>query len=112
MKHTDLLFIDSHFESGNLDKAYYEQFSHSDLKDETRLQKYKLLMSVDTNTKGHQQWFYLRVRNTRKDQVYQFTICNFTKPQSLFRKGMRLMWMSKKKNNGCGKTKSAKKRAG
>lgn len=67
---TSSLFIDSHFESGNMEKV---------LKD-SNLHKYSLFMSVDTNTRGHQQWFYFRVRNMQKDQAYQLTILNFTKP--------------------------------
>ena len=39
-----------------------------------------MYMQVDTNTKGHQQWFYFRVKNTRKDTRYLFSIMNFTKP--------------------------------
>ena len=37
-------------------------------------------MQVDTNTKGHQQWFYFRVRNITPDKRYTFRIMNFTKP--------------------------------
>ena len=37
-------------------------------------------MQVDTNTKGHQQWFNFRIRNTRKGRKYTFQIMNFTKP--------------------------------
>lgn len=37
-------------------------------------------MQVDTNTKGHQQWFNFRVKNTRKGRKYNFQIMNFTKP--------------------------------
>jgi len=41
--------------------------------------EYQLYMQVDTNTRGHQQWFYFRVRNTRADRKYTFRIMNFTK---------------------------------
>lgn len=54
-------------------------------------------MNVDTNTRGHQQWFYFRVRNMKKDVKYKFNIWNFTKPKSLFNDGMRPVWLSKKK---------------
>lgn len=37
-------------------------------------------MQVDSNTKGHQQWFNFRVRNTQKKRKYLFHIMNFTKP--------------------------------
>lgn len=36
-------------------------------------------MQVDTNTRGHQQWFYFRVKNTKKERKYTFKIMNFTK---------------------------------
>ena len=37
-------------------------------------------MQVDTNTKGHQQWFYFRVKNAKPKKKYLFKIMNFTKP--------------------------------
>ena len=37
-------------------------------------------MQVDTNTRGHQQWFYFRVKGGIKDKTYTFQIMNFTKP--------------------------------
>ena len=54
-------------------------------------------MNVDTNTRGHQQWFFFRVRNMKKDTKYKFNIWNFTKPKSLYQEGMKPMWRSKKK---------------
>ena len=53
---------------------------------------------VDTNTKGHQQWFYFKVSNTRAghDSKYHFSICNFTKPFSLFKQGMQVHMLSKR----------------
>ena len=63
-------------------------------------------MQVDTNTKGHQQWFYFRVRNTMKGQTYKFMIMNFTKPGLTggngYRKNelfQRVMYKSKKNGN-------------
>jgi len=63
------LLIDSLLESGNLLQA--ERLSSLE---------YHFYMQVDSNTKGHQQWFYFRVRNTRKNKKYTFAIKNFTKP--------------------------------
>ena len=80
------LNFDSLFESGNLARA---QFIRED--------EYKLFMQSDTNTKGHQQWFYFRVTNTRKDMKYKFHVLNFTKPVCLFRNGMRV-WIKSKKS--------------
>jgi hypothetical protein len=64
----DVLIFDSIFESGNLLQA--------EIVNPT---EYQLYMQVDTNTRGHQQWFYFRVRNTKKDRKYVFRIMNFTK---------------------------------
>ena len=64
----DILIFDSIFESGNLLQAEYVSAT-----------EYQLYMQVDTNTRGHQQWFYYRVRNTKKDRRYVFRIMNFTK---------------------------------
>jgi hypothetical protein len=47
--HKELIF-DSNFESGNLDTVIKKK----DL-------EYDLFMRVDTNTKGHHQWFYFSV---------------------------------------------------
>ena len=66
---SDVLLIDTVFESGNLLRA-----------DRITPSEYRLYMQVDTNTRGHQQWFYYRVRNTRKNKKYVFKIMNFTKP--------------------------------
>ena len=52
----DVLLMDSMFESGNLLQA-----------DRVSRTEYRLYMQVDTNTRGHQQWFYFRVTNTRSD---------------------------------------------
>jgi hypothetical protein len=65
----DCLLIDSIFESGNLLQA--DRIDSSD---------YNLYMQVDTNTKGHQQWFHFRVQNTKANKKYTFHIMNFTKP--------------------------------
>ena len=94
MQDEDYLKFDSAIESGNLERveAYPLFKSHSELRHGTanRLQKYNLFCKVDTNTKGHQQWFYFKVKNTQTDTRYQFSICNFTKPFSLFKQGMQI----------------------
>ena len=69
-----VLEFDSTFESGNLDRVQFCTDA-----------EYKLYMKVDTNTRGHQQWFYFRVKNTRKGKKYRFHIMNFTKPWCLYR---------------------------
>jgi hypothetical protein len=51
------LLFDSFFECGNLEKAEYVNPT-----------EYNLYLNVDTNTKGHQQWFYFKAKNTFKDK--------------------------------------------
>jgi hypothetical protein len=85
------LFIDSYFESGNIEKVFKNRSSGS--------QEYHLFIGEDTNTRGHQQWFYFRVRNMTKDTKYKFNIWNFTKPKSLYKDGMKPMWRSKKQES-------------
>ena len=73
------LHFDSSFESGNLDMAV-QVGSH----------EYDLYMRVDSNTRGHHQWFYFKVNNHRKTQTVKFNIVNFTKKNSLYMHGMRV----------------------
>lgn len=65
------LWFDSIFESGNLLQAQRSL---------TEPNTYNLFMQVDTNTRGHQQWFYFRVKGGEKNKEYTFKIMNFTKP--------------------------------
>ena len=64
----------SNFESGNMEIACRK-----------KVNDYELYMKPDTNTKAHFQWFYFKVKNTRKGKRYRFNIKNFTKPFSLHR---------------------------
>ena len=59
------------FESGNLLHAERSM---------TQADHYNLFMQVDTNTRGHQQWFYFRASGGVKGKTYTFNIMNFTKP--------------------------------
>lgn len=70
-KSNNVLWFDSLFESGNLLQAQ---------KSLTLKDTYNLFMQVDTNTRGHQQWFYFRVKGGIKNKTYTFNIMNFTKP--------------------------------
>ena len=47
-------------------------------------------MRVDSNTRGHHQWFYFKVRNMKKTGTIKFNIVNFTKKNSLYMHGMRV----------------------
>ena len=73
------LHFDASFESGNLDMVV--QVGPSE---------YDLYMRVDSNTRGHHQWFYFKVRNMKKTGTIKFNIVNFTKKNSLYMHGMRV----------------------
>jgi cytosolic carboxypeptidase protein 2/3 len=87
--------FDSMFESGNLLQAD---------RSATNIDHYNLFMQVDTNTRGHQQWFYFRCTGGVKGKTYTFNIMNFTKPGVSGGRGykanehqMRIVVKSKKK---------------
>ena len=77
------LRFDSMFESGNLDLVL-----------SVKPWEYDCYMRVDTNTRGHHQWFYFSVSfdlpQHFHDRKLKFNILNFTKPQSLYQSGMRV----------------------
>ncbi|XP_051031819.1 cytosolic carboxypeptidase 3 [Phodopus roborovskii] len=79
------LVFEARFESGNLQKvvkvADYE---------------YQLTVRPDLFTNKHTQWYYFQVTNTQAETVYRFTIVNFTKPASLYNRGMRPLFYSEK----------------
>lgn len=84
------LVFESRFESGNLGSAM-----------KVSENEYDLLMQTDINTKGHTQWFYFRVTNTQKTLV-KFNILNFSKPDSLYNQGMKILMYSNKENLNSG----------
>ncbi|KAH7815927.1 putative Zinc carboxypeptidase family protein [Monocercomonoides exilis] len=74
---TTLLF-ESRFECGNLKKVV-----------QVYQYEYDLTLRLDTNTRGHTQWYYFTVTNIQKDVKYKFNIVNFLKPYSLYNNGMK-----------------------
>ena len=83
---SDTFIFDSHFESGNLKSAFRYQLQDSDQRAYQDI--YELQMSNDVNTDRFTQWFYFSVSNVKVGKVL-FLITNFSKPFSLFAKGMR-----------------------
>ena len=59
--------------------------------------EFDLFLRIDSNTRGHTQWFYFSVSNGSKIGNLTFNICNLTKPRTLYEQGMRPYVFSKKK---------------
>jgi len=60
--------------------------------------EYDLFLQVDSNTKGHLQWYNFKVSKTRKNARCRFNLCNFQKCKSLYTRGMKPFVMSRKRN--------------
>jgi cytosolic carboxypeptidase protein 2/3 len=43
----------------------------------------------DYGTNGFTQWYFFKVKNTRKDKLYRFNIVNLMKPESTYNYGMK-----------------------
>ncbi len=41
-------------------------------------------MRVDSNTKGHTNWFFFKVYNIKKKKLVKFNIINFCKHNQLY----------------------------
>ena len=80
------LEFESDFESGNLDCAF-----------RVGENEYDLYLRVDSNTKGHIQWYNFKILNPQKLQKYKFNICNFQKRKSLYSRGMKPYLYSERK---------------
>ena len=48
--------------------------------------EYDLYMRIDSNTRGHTNWYYFKVTNGKKNQRVKFNIMNFSKAESLYRR--------------------------
>jgi hypothetical protein len=84
---SNCLSFDSHFECGNLGEAYAVASNGSGDYD---LYELYLNHDVDVFSSGASvQWFCFTVSNTQSNKKVTFQICNFSKPDSLFKKGMR-----------------------
>jgi hypothetical protein len=72
----DELRFESRFESGNLEQVVRVG------------SEYHLYIAVDTNTRGHRQWFYFTVTAPHSRKV-TLVVHSFRKRLSLFQIGMR-----------------------
>ena len=54
-------------------------------------------MRVDSNTRGHLQWFNFKITNLEKLQKYKINICNFQKKSTMYARGQKPYILSKKK---------------
>lgn len=62
---------------------------------------YDLILQNDINTRGHNQWFYFKITNTRKNQKIRINIVNLVKKESLFSYGLKpLTYSEKNSKNG------------
>lgn len=66
--------FDSNFEGGNLDTVV-----------KVGECEYDLFMRIDSNTRGHLQWFHFVVKNCGKKKV-KFNIVNFKKIKTLYQR--------------------------
>jgi hypothetical protein len=62
------LVFESRMESGNLRRAI-QVYPH----------EYDLILRPDINTRGHTQWFYFSISNTRRNVPYKLNIINLVK---------------------------------
>ena len=71
-KNDNTLIFESRFESGNLHAAF-----------KINENLYNLVLQNDTNTNGYSQWFFFRVKNTKKNSTIKFNIINQMKEETL-----------------------------
>lgn len=50
--------------------------------------EYDLVLQPDINTRGHTQWFFFAVSNTRAGRPYRLNLINLLKEDSLYNSGM------------------------
>ena len=79
------LVFESRFESGNLRRAIQVYNT-----------EYDLILRPDINTRGHTQWYFFSISNTRKNVHYKINIINMQKDESLYHIGMQPIIYSEK----------------
>lgn len=85
------LVFESRMESGNLRRAI-QVYPH----------EYDLILRPDINTRGHTQWFYFSVSNTRRNIPYKLNVINLVKGDSLYLEGMQPLVFSEKESAASG----------
>lgn len=72
------VIFNGNFEGGNLDAV-------------VRVQKgeYDVFMRIDSNTRGHNQWYDFKVRNRGQLQKIRINIVNFKRRKTLYQRGMK-----------------------
>ena len=85
------LVFESRFESGNLSMAL-----------KVAPDEYNLVLQNDINSKGNTQWFYFQIKNLSADLDIKYNIVNFTKKDSLYNLGMKILIFSEKENQKSG----------
>ena len=61
------------FESGNLDCVI-----------KAKKYEFDLFLRIDSNTRGHLQWFYFSIENGTLKKKIKLNICNISKPGSFY----------------------------
>lgn len=46
--------------------------------------EFDLFLRVDSNTKGHVQWFYFSVKNGKRRSKLKMNLCNLSKGRTLY----------------------------
>jgi hypothetical protein len=83
------LVFDSRFESGNLRRAI-----------QVYTYEYDLILKPDTRSRGHTQWFFFSVANTRANSTVRFNLINLLKTSSLYNCGMQPLMYSEASGQG------------
>ncbi len=67
------LIFNGGFESGNLDCVI-----------KYKPKEFDIFLRIDSNTRGHLQWFYFSIANGQQIGKYRFNICNISKPGTFY----------------------------
>ena len=77
------MVFESRFEGGNLD-CVVKVNDH----------EYDLFLRIDSNTRGHLNWFYFMIKNGQPGKKIRLNICNLTKADTHYAKVNHLILKS------------------